>query len=354
MLRKIISLMLVFSLFSIQPGIAEVAQLNLSGYLSQGPKLSLEMFRSPVLRYFSYDTGADDFQVLLDPGSLKDKLSQEQIKGLAQEQIDYFRVGLSLPNSKFWVNLRPDAPQDIIEPELEQTEVGRIMLESDLQLKKDTALFTSPQTKEGRVYWDKLYKKAGELFGTENITIPTLTRPWIVPGEIILREAEGAASAERARASRSAYVYKATLKVMLEEDYLSQKSKPNSLDPNLQPLTSNYNFSDPRMKELNVYSSQLIRELILPKLTQEVNSGKNYSALRQVYFSLVLSRWFKSRFNGPQSTANSSTALTTSSPQKDQGLTSLIDSGNLTGLSSKEPWSKSTYFKEYQKSFEKG
>ena len=25
---------------------------------------------------------------------------------------------------------------------------------------------------ENKAYWDKLYKKAGELFGTENITIP--------------------------------------------------------------------------------------------------------------------------------------------------------------------------------------
>lgn len=102
------------------------------------------------MRYFSYDTSADNFQLLLDPGSLKDKLSESEIKGLAKEQLDYFLVGLTLPNSKFWVNLRPDAPENIIEPELEQTEVGRIMLEADLQLKKDTALWTSPQTKEGR------------------------------------------------------------------------------------------------------------------------------------------------------------------------------------------------------------
>jgi tRNA(Ile)-lysidine synthase TilS/MesJ len=54
--------------------------------------------------------------------------------------------------------------------------------------------------------------------------------------------------------STSAYVYKATLKVMLEQDHL--KNSPD------------YNFSDPRLKELNEYSSQLIRHKIIPLLTE--------------------------------------------------------------------------------------
>ncbi|HBG64816.1 MAG TPA: hypothetical protein DDX16_11405, partial [Candidatus Omnitrophica bacterium] len=60
-----------------------------------------------------------------------------------------------MPNDKFWVNLRPDAPEQIIDPELEKTDMGRIMLAADLQLKKDTAGLTSPQNSEGREYWDK-------------------------------------------------------------------------------------------------------------------------------------------------------------------------------------------------------
>ena len=55
--------------------------------------------------------------------------------------------------------------------------MGKIMLEADLQLKKDTAGLTSPQNPEGKVYWDKLYKKAGELFAPKTSPSPTLTRP---------------------------------------------------------------------------------------------------------------------------------------------------------------------------------
>ena len=195
------------------------------------------------------------------------------------------------------------------------------MLEADLQLKKDTAGWTSPQNPEGKEYWDKLYKKAGELFGTENITIPTVTRPWIVPGEVIIRESED-----------SSYIYKANLKVMLEEDYLTSRGGSRTATAYQQ-----YAFSDSRMKELNQYSTQLIRELILPKLTQEVNTGKKYAQLRKVFFSLILSRWFKDRFKNE--------------PGKYSGL---IDSHNLDNLTSKEAWSKDYYFTQYKKSFQQG
>jgi len=91
------------------------------------------------------------------------------------------------------------------------------------------------------------------------------------------------------------------------------------------------------MKELNEYSTQLIRELIIPKLTKEVNSSKRYAALRQVFFSLVMARWFKDTFQG-----------------KPGQYAQLIDSHNLNNLTSKEAWSKTYYFNEYKKSFEQG
>lgn len=71
---------------------------------------------------------------------------------------------------------------------------------------------------------------------------------------------------------------------MLEDDYLKGSAV--------------YNFKDDRLKELNTYASSVLREKIIPKLTQEVNASKKYAALRQVYYSLILAQWFKQRFNG--------------------------------------------------------
>jgi hypothetical protein len=311
--NKILSLLLCFVLIFQQSGLAQVAgQLDISGYLS-GLRNSFiqDKFRPLHLRFLSYETQANKFNLLLDKGDLKNVKKQE-LQTTTKDLLNYFFIGVTLPNDTFWVNLRPDAENNIIDNELAQTDVGRILLEADLQLKKDTAKFTSPETPEGKAYWDKLYQKAGKIFGSSNITIPTLTRPWIVPDEIIIRETEN-----------NAYIYKATLKVMLEQDYLKDSSV--------------YNFTDDRLKQLNEYSSQLIREEIIPKLTKEINTSKRYARLRQVYYSLILAQWFKARFYGKG------------------GLYSwLINRRDLTGLESKVSWSKTTYFKAYQKSFKDG
>src|SRR3990167_4330634 len=337
MFKKAISLVVSVSLLLTQPVFAQgVAELNIGKYLSQMPAWHTDSFRPPRLRYISYDIKSNDFKLLLDQGDLEKspghqdtkspEKSENALKVETQNLFNYFLIGLTLPNDKFWVNLRPDAPEQIIDPELEKTDMGRIMLAADLQLKKDTAGLTSPQNSEGREYWDKLYKKAGELFGTENITIPTITRPWIVPGEVIIRESE-----------ESAYIYKANLKVMLEEDYLTSSGGSRTAPT-----------SDPRLKELNQYSTQLIRELILPKLTQDVNTSKKYARLRQVFFSLILARWFKDRYRS-QNTENRGQRT-----EKANNYTSLIDSHNLDNLTSKEAWNKDYYFNEYKKSFQQG
>jgi glucose-6-phosphate isomerase len=346
--KRVLALVLSLGLIFQQLSFAQVAsELNIAGYLSGvGSKIMQDKFRPLQLRYFSYDPLNDNFRLLLDKGDLK-ALDDAKTKEQAKVLLNYFLIGVALPDEAFWVNLRPDSENQIIDRYLERTDVGKIMLEADLQLKKDTALFTSPQTPEGREYWDKLYKKAGELYGYDTVTIPTLTRPWIVPGEIIIRESK-----------ESAYVYKAGLKVMLEQDYLNKSQIQNSksqinpksqisatirgeISPNYKQFGGQnyqqYEFKDLRLKQLNEYSSQLIREIIIPKLTKEVNSSKRYAALRQVYYSLILARWFKLRFNGKKGT-----------------YAALVNSRNLNNLASTQAWSKTTYFKQYQKSFADG
>jgi hypothetical protein len=323
-MRKIIALVLSLGLLFQQVSFAEtITQLNLSNLLNRAPApLAAGGFQPPHLRYFAYDYLEDKFQLLLDRGS-QNSLSPEELVKEGQEAFNYFLIGLSLPNSSFWVNLRPDSPGQIIDEYLEQTEVGRIFLEADVQLKKDTALFTSPETPVGKEYWDRLYAKAGEIFGQENISIPTLTRPWIVPGEIIIRYTDS-----------SAYLYKATLKVMLEQDYLSSEGGVVRGEGKGLEI---YAFKDPRLKELNEYSSELIRELVIPLITKEVNTSQRYVELRQVYYSLVLAQWYKRFFAG-----------------SDTAYGKLIDSADLNGLYSSESWSKNTYFEQYQESFTKG
>ncbi len=332
-LTKLISLILSFCLILEQSLFAQAIDLSRYFVRNSGQNIpQSDKFRPLHLRYLGYDNLSQDFKILLDKGDAKkeDLENKAYIEENTQTLLKCFFVGLSLPNEKFWVNLRPDSPDNILDPDLEKTDIGRIFLEADLQLKKDASSWTSPQTPEGKAYWDKLYEKAGELFGNENITIPTITRPWIVPGEIIIREAPD-----------NAYIYKATLKVMLEEDYLNQRTE----EPKNR-RTESFSFPDPRLKELNEYSTRLIKETIIPKLTYEVNTSKRYAPLRQVYYSLILAQWFKRKY-GPGSPV-------LGSQSKENYYIKLIDSGDLTNLTSSQPYDKQAYFKQYQKSFKDG
>ncbi len=304
MRRKVIAFLIAFSLLLQQSGWSQLAGTAGIPLFSPAPLVD-QRFRPVHVRYLAVNP-AGDFEVLLDRGDTA-TLSQEQIDTSLATLMRYFQLGVRLPGSVFWVNLRPDGEDQIIDPLLEKTDLGRVMLEADLQLKKDLARMTDPNTAEGKKYWDKLYARAELLFGPqENIEIPTLARPWIVPGEIVVGEGE-----------RGAYIYKATLSVMLEQDHLKGSTQ--------------YNFSDPRLKQLNEYAAGLIRASILPGLCRDINSAKRYAALRQAYYSLILAQWYKQRFKDPT-----------------------VDSKDLEGLGSISPWSKKTYFEAYRTSFRQG
>lgn len=317
MLRRILALVVSFSMLLQQTGFAQIgAQPVVSSYMQS--LLPVDAFWPVQVRSLSFDAVSGAATLYLDKGSNQEAGSQELEKSV-DRLMDLFYTGLVLPNSSFWVNLRPDSQDQIIDPLLEKTDLGKILLEADLQLKKDLAALTSPKTPDGRVYWDKLYAKAESLFGQENAEIPTHTRPWIVPGEIIVKETPS-----------GVYVYKAGLKVMLEQDYL-YSAKEGQVQ-----LTQAPAFDDPRLQQLNDYSTQLIRRSILPKLNRQVNASRRYAQLRQAYYCLVLAQWFKNKRFGSES------------------LIKRIDSKDLSGLTSKNAWSRQTYFNDYKKSFENG
>lgn len=320
LINRIVAFLVMFCLVFEQSGFAQVApDMNIPAYLNG--LVGADKFRPMHMRWLSYDSLTNSFDLAVEQGD-DAGIKEADIKKSTTKIMEYFQIGLRLPDSMFWVNLRPDAPDQIIDPYLGRTDLGKVMLEADLQLKKDLARFTSPDTKSGKEYWNKLYARAEQVFGPSDITIPTVTRPWIVPNEIIIKEYKD-----------GAYVYKATMKVMLEQDYL--KDAPG------------YSFDDPRVKEINEYSSELVRQLIIPQLTREVNSSKRYSGLRQAFYSLVLSQWFKQRY-ATRVQAEAGTG------QAAAALLQSIDSRDLSGLTSVTAWSKESYFSQYVRSFQKG
>jgi hypothetical protein len=312
---KIISAILIIVIFFQQSGFAQTcAEMDLSSYFSKFNSQTrpiVTQFACP--RYLRFDNDGK-FNLLLEKDNGSEFINNAAFNN-SRFMLDYFITGLRIPNYLFCVNLRPDEPENIINFELSRTEVGRIILEADLQLKKIAARLTSLNTQIGMQYWEKIYKKAAELFSIEeldNLTIPSFVRPWIVPSEIIIRETPN-----------SVYVYKAVLKVMLEDDYLNNSLKQD--------------FGDLRKMELNQYSAQIFRELVIPELNKAVNSSAIFAGLRQVYYSLIISQWFKKHLSGIDLTRNY-----------------LIDSSIVGDLQSANPIATKTCYDEYMRSFKEG
>ncbi len=332
-MKRILSFIIIISMVWQQSGFAQVVpQFPMPAYLLRQSPVA-DKFHPVHLRSISFGQvdAEGGFSISVDKGDAQN-VSGERLAGSVQKLVEYFKIGLALPNDAFWVNLRPDSPHEIIASALERTDVGRILLEADVQLKRDLASMTSPDTAEGRQYWDRLYSKAAELYGDEDIEIPTLMRPWIVPGEIVVGESPD-----------GVYVYKATLAVMLEQDYLRTRTALK------YPGTSAFAIGsdDHRFNALNEYSSRLIKELILPGLNRRVNISKRYASLRQVYYSLILAQWVKAAIKKSERDGSGNAGISASFSRS-------VDSSNLSELESKTPWAKESYYKEYRRSFEKG
>lgn len=223
----------------------------------------------PMLFDFIVDTGDTNFL-------------PDEVKVNADKLIKYFFASMTVPQNDFWVNLSPYEKNRIIPNELGKTSLGRDLLAQDYILKQLTASLMCPEGELGKVFWQKVYKKAQEKYNISNIPTDTFNKVWILP--------ESASVYEK---NNTVYIVGGKLKVMLEEDYnkvlstkclvLSKKNKQFSAPAKGGSAFGRYNL------EL----STLLREIIIPEIEKEVNEGKNFAQLRQIYYSLILAKWYK-------------------------------------------------------------
>jgi len=213
------------------------------------------------------------FDFVLDTGD--GKTQGKELEKEANKLIKYFLASVTVPDTDMWVNLSP-YEKDRIAPEgFGSTEMGRDLLAQDYILKQFTASLIYPEGELGKKFWDRVYKKAYDRFGTTDIPANTFNKVWVIPDKAVVYEHQG----------RAAFVVERHLKVMLEEDYLA-------LGKNLDGQASGY-ASQGDAKSVNAISSDIVREIVLPEIEKEVNFGKNFANLRQIYNAMILSTWYK-------------------------------------------------------------
>ncbi|MBF0512098.1 MAG: hypothetical protein HQL13_07220, partial [Candidatus Omnitrophica bacterium] len=252
-------------------------------YLSSpGTMLHLSQeFAPPTLRGIKvYPDDPLHFDFILDRGDSKDQnvipakagIQNQQFKDEATKLFKYFLAALTVPDEDLWVNLSPYEKRRIIPHSFGLTEMGRDLLAEDYILKQITASLMYPEGKTGKKFWERIYKEASQKYGTTNVPVNTFNKVWIVPQKAAIYENTD---------KKAVYVVESKLKVMLEEDYLALNEQKGT-----GPCFS---------RALSPSSSQIIREVIIPVLTREVNEGQNFAVLRQIYHSLILAAWYKNK-----------------------------------------------------------
>jgi len=266
-IHKVISItvLVAFLLTSIKgPSYAQSAQpgawLNLPvpGVLVH---LSPEFTPAHLLGMTIHPDNALQFDFLIHKG--QQDLDDTQRRAEYKKLVKYFLASLTIPDEDQWVNLSPYEKNRIIKDDFGKTEMGRDLLAQDYMLKQITSSMIYPEDGLGKKFWDRIYARAWEQYHTTDVPVNTFNKVWIVPDMAIVYES-----------GNSAYILHSHLKVMLEEDYLSLEKHS-------------------AINNTHCIGSQVIREIILPELEKEVNGGKNFANLRQMFSGMILATWYK-------------------------------------------------------------
>ncbi|MEW5895225.1 MAG: hypothetical protein AB1650_05670 [Candidatus Omnitrophota bacterium] len=224
------------------------------------------------------------FNFIIDTGDMK--VDDQALKRESMRLVKYFLASLTTPEEQMWVNLSPDEETRIIPEHFGKTVMGVDLLAEDYLLKQLASSLMYPEKELGKKFWQRVSKRAYEEYGLKDIPLDSFQRVWIVPKD-----------AEVVQKGNTAFIVKTSLEVLTEEDYFAtSKARRGSPDPQIpgspaKSFTGAQGHGGPG--DLTKLQTEVMREIILPEIEKEVNEGKTFARLRQIYNAMVLAAWYK-------------------------------------------------------------
>ena len=255
------------------------------------------------------------FDFVLDQASAD--IHDDELQKTADRLLKYFFAALTMPAKDFWVNLSPYEQNVIVPDQLGLTDLGHDLLGEDYMLKQLSASLTCPNTLLGKKFWDKVYQQIQQRYGNLNIPANTFNKVWIMPDKCKVVED-----------NNCGFIKESRLKVMLEEDYIATQHSVTTMSVDTA--------KNEQTKDTRKISLDAMREVILPVIEEEINHGKNFLYLRQIYNSLILATWFKRKL-------------------KDSILNqTYADKKKIAGVESNDPQIKEKVYNQYLESYKQG
>ncbi len=209
---------------------------------------------------------------ILDPSH---SFTRKDIKKEAERFFKYFLAALTIPQDDVWVNLSPYEHDQMIPLQFSYTEMGRDFLIEDYALKQLTASLIYPEQVLGKKFWDKVYQKTQQLYGTTNVPVNTFNKVWIVPDRPAVYVH-----------GNEVFVIRNHLKVLSEQDFLASSKYFNA---KRGLVTKDVKVGN----VLNALSSGVVKEIIIPEIEHQVNESPDFLKLRQIYQAMILATWYK-------------------------------------------------------------
>ena len=239
----------------------------------------------------------------------------EKVLRIEAEKIGkYFLAALTIPEDDLWVNLSPYEQDRIMPDGLSMTDLGKDMLGEDYVLKQLAASLTYPDSETGKQYWQSIN---GVGANDHSPAANNFNKVWIVPDKIHIYESPSMVVIDYAR-----------LKVLTETDYLAMQKNSGNGDGSVFPKKNRtVPISD---------STIAFKKYILPSIEKEVNEGKSFAHLRQLYSAIILATWFKDKLKN--SILNST----------------YFGKGKIKGADCNDPKIKEKIYNEYVTAFKAG
>jgi len=311
-----ISLTFIVSLITSPASLYAQSKLNLP---EPGTMVNLSQGFTPTLiKAITIDpTDALKFDFIIDTGN--ENLDEDSARVEADKLVKYFLAALTIPEEELWVNLSPYEDGRIIPQNFGTTEMGRDLLAQDYLLKQLSASLMYPDGETGSEFWQKIHDKAKKMYGNKDLPMNTFNKIWIVPDKAVVFEQ-----------GQNALVVESRLSVMLEEDYLALK---NNMDSD---RFGTKNLAEGDAKVISKASTDVVREVLIPEIEKEVNEGKNFVQLRQIYNAMILAMWYKENL-------------------KDSLLGKIyVDQNKTAGVDAEDKTAKDKIFNQYIAAFKKG
>jgi len=211
MFRKILTLTVIVCFFLTSLGPLPKAHADsVLGLPAPGTMVNLSPAYEPTLikGLIVHKDNPFLFDFIVDTGN--SGIAGDTLKKEGDRLVKYFFACLTIPEKDLWVNLSPYEKDKMVPQALGQTALGRDLLAQDYILKQLTASLIYPEKDLGKAFWDRVYAKARQMYGSTQIPVNTFNKVWIVADKATVYEH-----------GQTAFVVNGHMKVMLEEDYLA-------------------------------------------------------------------------------------------------------------------------------------